>query len=198
MFKQLIVISMIAACPAFAAAQTCHAYLLPATLHRLPYAQYAAMARAENLRAPATEAAHLARADALQKSLCALDKQADAIGPLPDTFHYEPSDAQKVLTGAMSPQALQNIAEHGATPAQQEKARTALQHPLTIQMTLALITDVDYRQQAMAARYTQARKPVPDDLNATVQDETLQAIQTLQEAGETSDSHATPKPPARP
>jgi len=199
MFKKLIVIFMTSACPAFATAQTCHAYRLPATLHGMPYEKYASMARSENLQAPPTQADYLAHADALQKSLCALDAQADAIGPLPDNFHYKPSEAQKVLTTAMSPQALQEVAAHGATPGQKEKARTALQHPLTMRMTAALITDVDYRQQAMAARYAQAAKPVPDDLDATVQNETLQAIQAVQEPGETADSSATPtQQPARP
>lgn len=196
MFKQLIVIPMVAACPALALAQTCHTYVLPATLHSIPYEKYASMARAESQNAPATPAAYLARAEALQASLCALDRQADGIGPLPETFHYAPSESRKGIEQAMSEQSLKDMAEHGTVPAQKESARNALQHPLMMRMTMALVADVDYRQQAVTARYVQAGKAVPEDLNATVQAETLQAIQAVQDAQKTSDSSPAASTPA--
>jgi len=179
MLKQLLALSAILACPVLAQAQTCHNYVMPDAMLHLGYTTYSKMAQEEKLPAPPTQSAFEDTAGRVRQALCELDARAEDIGPLPPDFHYKPSAAMLAQKRYLDPHNLQSTEQELGTPEARKNIDYLLQRPLLVRMISALMDDVDYRKQEIAARYAAARRPAPADLDVTVQQQTLQAVRQI-------------------
>lgn len=179
MLKQLFALGAALACPILAQAQPCHPYAMPDAMLDIGYTQYTKMAQEEKLPAPPSPAAFEDTADRIRQALCELDARAQGIGPLPPDFHYAPSAAMLEQKRYLDPHNLKRTEQALDTPEARANIDYLLQRPLLVRMISALMDDVDYRKQEIAARYAAARRPAPEDLDTMVQQETLQAVRQI-------------------